>query len=160
MGQKVASRSSERTFIFSDLLTWFVPLKRKPSHETHFKETRPRFTRSALVKAAIPLLLMELLCSLVEGKEKKSQFLFFTQGQHIAGIVLRLCCILTAMWAECGWLSGPQPKPRFLCPPAGYCKDWWQEFKNGRISKTSTSSTANCDYSASICTLKILFSNI
>lgn len=52
--------------IFSDLLTWFVPLKGKLDSKTHFKDTRPRFIRSALVKAAIPLLLMELLCSLAE----------------------------------------------------------------------------------------------
>lgn len=41
------------------------------STDTHFKETRPRFIRNALVKAAIPLLLMELLCSLEDGVRKK-----------------------------------------------------------------------------------------
>lgn len=82
MGQKVASlltwteSSSEWTPLYSVTFILGLPhRKEKIPEETHFKETRPRFIRNALVKAAIPLLLMELLCSLVDGGEKKSQLL-------------------------------------------------------------------------------------
>lgn len=51
-------------------LDWVCSLFRKFPDGTYFKETRPRFFCSALVKAVIPLLLMELLCSLAEEREK------------------------------------------------------------------------------------------
>lgn len=38
---------------------------------TYFKETKPRFSLRDLVSAVIPLLLIELLCSLMWGERVK-----------------------------------------------------------------------------------------
>lgn len=62
-------------------------------------------------------------------KEKNKSANSWTQSHRVMVIqhsnsrrLWKMRKILTAATAVCGWLSAPRPEPRFLCPPAGYCK--------------------------------------
>lgn len=137
---KTTRGSTFHKLIHGDTLFWDQVLKesrlgeatwRSLKFNTHFKETRPRFSLSALVKAVIPLLLIELLWSLpkerlnatVTSKCMSSRLL--NRGSRRTR---RLRCtparkVLTEARAACGWPSKPPPERSFLCPQAGCYRD-------------------------------------